>query len=124
MPPRIARAQGYSRRHRFSAHGSFGAILKSPKKLRGSLASVHVLPAPAGTSRLGIALTRRLVRSAVDRNRVKRLVREAYRMHPVKDSALDCVVSLRLPFKGSATTAALRAEVIGHFDRLVVGRPA
>jgi len=123
MPPRIARAQGYSRRHRFSAHGSFGAILKSSKKLRGSLATLHALPAPDGTSRLGIALTRRLVRSAVERNRVKRLVREAYRVHPVKDSPLDCVVSLRLPFDGS-TTAALRAEVIGLLDLLMAGRPA
>ena len=108
--PRGARHEGYSRRHRFSAHGSFGAILRSPRKLRGRFAVIHVAPGRSGQSRLGIALTRRLVPLSVDRNRVKRLVREAFRRHEAKRAGFDCVVALRERFD-AAQSAALAAEI-------------
>ena len=37
--PRGARKEGYSRRHRFTARGSFGPILKGSRKLRGRFAT-------------------------------------------------------------------------------------
>jgi len=90
-----ARKEGLSRRHRFAVQGSFGPVLRSPQKVRGALATVHVALGRPGISRLGIALTRRLVPTSVQRNRVKRLVRELFRRHPVKQAGLDLVVSLR-----------------------------
>ena len=118
--PRSARKEGYSRRHRFAERGSFGPVLRSPRKARGTLAMVHAAPGPATGSRLGIALTRRLVRSAVHRNQVKRLVREIYRRHPIKASGLDCVVSLRSRFEPDAA-ASLSQEVGRLFDALAKG---
>ena len=115
--PRDARKEGYSRRHRFSARGSFGPVLRSSRKLRGRLTIIHVAAGPLAISRLGIALTRRLVRSSVDRNFVKRALREAFRRHPVKHSGFDCVVTLRVRYERSQV-AALVAEIHGHFDQL------
>ena len=116
--PRDAREEGYSRRHRFSVQGSFGPVLRGSRKLRGRLAILHVAQGHAGRSRLGLALTRRLVPDSVDRNRVKRLVREAFRRHVVKHAGLDCVVSLRERFD-AAQVAPLAAEIHGLFDQLV-----
>ena len=93
--PRAARAEGLSRRHRFSQRGSFGPVLKTGRKIRGRLAVLHVNPAPGGVSRLGVALTRKLVVLAHHRNRLKRGIREVYRRHPARDSGLDFVVMLR-----------------------------
>jgi ribonuclease P protein component len=90
-----ARKEGLSRRHRFAVQGSFGPVLRSPQKVRGALATVHVAQGHPGISRLGIALTRRLVPSSVQRNRVKRLAREVFRLHPVKHAGLDLVIALR-----------------------------
>ena len=115
--PRNARREGYSRRHRFAARGSFAPVLRGARKLRGRLAVIHVAPSPGPYPRLGIALTRRLVRSSVDRNRVKRLVREAYRRHPARQRRLDCVVMLRERFD-AAQAAALAAEVRQLLDQL------
>jgi ribonuclease P protein component len=115
--PRSAREHGLSRRHRFTARGSFGPVLRSRKKIRGDAMTVHVLRAPVSTSRLGIALTRRLVPSSVDRSLVKRTLREAFRRHPVKSDGLDCVVALRARFERSGL-AALREEAGRLFDRL------
>lgn len=115
--PRHARKEGFSRRHRFAQRGSFGPVLRSPRKIRGRLAVVHVVAAAGPASRLGIALTRRLVASSMDRNRVKRMVRESFRRHDLKGAGLDCVVTLRERFD-PATAAQLRAEIATLFDQL------
>lgn len=111
--------EGYSRRHRFTVQGSFGAVLRGSRKLRGRYATVHAAPGRAGISRLGLALTRKLVPRSVDRNRVKRLVREAFRRHVLKHAGLDCVVMLRERFD-AGQVAAFCDEVRAHFDQLVL----
>jgi ribonuclease P protein component len=119
--PRDARPEGFSRRHRFHTRGAFGPILGSPRKLRGRLVVVHVASGTASLSRLGVALTRRLVPSACERNRVKRVAREVFRRHPVKVMGLDCVVALRERF-APGQMEPLRAELAHLFDQLAAGR--
>ena len=69
-------------------------------------------------SRLGIALTRRLLPRAVDRNRVKRIIREAFRRHPLKEAGVDVVMALReRPDTGRDSTWP--AEVRLLLDRLM-----
>jgi ribonuclease P protein component len=119
--PRSARKEGYSRRYRFRAQGSFGPVLRGARKIRGRFFAIHVVPARTEVSRLGIALTRKLVPRSVDRNRVKRLVRETFRRHVVKLAGFDCVVMLRERFDG-ASVPSLLAEVGTHFDQLVQNR--
>ncbi len=116
--PRSARQEGLSRRHRYTTPGAFGPVLGGSRKLRGATAVVHVLPVPGRPSRIGVALTRRLVPSSVDRNRLKRTVREAFRRHPVKHAGLDCVVALRARYE-PAQLPRIRAELQSLFDRLV-----
>ena len=116
MPPR-ARAQSLSRRHRFTAQGSFGPVLRSGRKLRGDALVVHAVAGMAGPSRLGVALPRRHVRSSVERNRIKRIVREAFRRHPLKDLGIDCVVAARAGID-SVEASLLRRELGRLFDQL------
>ena len=116
--PRAARAQGLPRRHRFSERGSFGPVLQSRRKVRGELCTLHVLERPSGASRFGLALTRKLVPHAVDRNRLKRVARDAFRRHGAKGRALDCVLTLRQRYQ-PAQEAALLAELQGALDRLI-----
>jgi ribonuclease P protein component len=92
-------------------------VLRAPRKLRGRLAILHVAPARDAHSRFGIALTRRLVPLAVDRNRVKRLVRDTFRRHVVKSSGYDCVVSLRSRYEAEQA-AAIAAEIRELLDQL------
>ncbi|HET7548014.1 MAG TPA: ribonuclease P protein component [Usitatibacter sp.] len=94
MPPR-ARAQALSRRHRFTGPGAFGPALRSGRKVRGDTLVLHAARASGDASRVGIALSRRHVPSAVARNRIKRIVREAFRRHPLKHCEIHCVFALR-----------------------------
>ena len=113
--PRGERVEGYPRRHRFSTRGSFGPVLTAGRKIRGRLAVLHVNPAPEGVSRLGVALTRKLVVLAHQRNRLKRGIREIYRRHPAKASGLDYVVTLRERVGDDAIPAVI-AEVATLLD--------
>jgi ribonuclease P protein component len=107
--------EGFSRRHRFTSQGSFGPVLRGSRKLRGDLAVLHVVRNAEGPSRLGIALTRRLIPDAVARNRVKRVLREQFRRHAVKSRSLDCVITLRSTPRDEQ---ALLDEMRGLFDQL------
>jgi ribonuclease P protein component len=120
--PRVARAEGFSRCHRFAVQGSFGAVLRSSRKLRSPHAVLHVSTGLSGSSRLGVALTRRLLPSAVQRNRVKRALREAFRRHPVKFAGLDLVVMFRVRIEPSEERAVVD-EIKGLLDQARGSRP-
>jgi ribonuclease P protein component len=42
--------------------------------------------------RLGLAIAKKTVKRAVDRNRVKRLIRESFRHHQLSLAGFDCVI--------------------------------
>jgi ribonuclease P protein component len=46
-------------------------------------------------ARLGLAVARKHIKTAVGRNRIKRLVRESFRQHQQALSGIDLVVTLR-----------------------------
>ncbi len=98
--------------HRKKTHG-----FRVRMKTASGRAVIHVAAGRGPASRLGIALTRRLVPRAVDRNRLKRMTREAFRRHSVKNLGLDCVVALRGSFD-TANAAPTLEEILGLFDQL------
>ena len=116
MPPR-ARAQALPRRHRFTAQGSFEPVLRSGRKARGEHVVIHAARGAADASRVGVALSRRYVPSAVERNLIKRIVREAFRRHPLKTSGVDFVVAVRSRMDRVARMG-LREEVGRLLDEL------
>lgn len=77
---------------------------------------IHRAPAPdpeRGSPRLGLAVSRRVARRAVDRNRIKRLIRESFRAHRRSLPAEDYVVLAR-----SAAVGAESRELHESLDQL------
>ena len=87
--------EGLSRRHRFAGRGAFAPALRSRHTLRTPALLLHVAAGKPGESRLGLVVPKRLARRSVDRNRFKRLAREAFRRHAVKSAGLDLVLAIR-----------------------------
>jgi len=75
-----------------------------------------------GPARLGMAIARRHARTAVERNRIKRLVRESFRTRRAELPPLDIVVMLRANTAG-IENAALRAGLARLWD-VLQGRDA
>jgi ribonuclease P protein component len=69
-------------------------------------------PTDKTTARLGLAVSRRVSKLAVERNRLKRLVRESFRRHLAQLPPVDILVIARssaLPVDGSELLADLEA---------------
>jgi ribonuclease P protein component len=85
----------FPRSHRLSGKLAFSAVYDAKMKIsRGPLAA-YSFPNDLGHPRLGISISRR-VGSAPIRNRIKRLLREAFRLHPYQwPRGYDLVVVVR-----------------------------
>lgn len=68
-------------------------------------------------SRLGMTASAKRVRTAVARNRIRRLVRESFRQDAIRDQGLDIVVLVRDP-AASAANAAISTSLAAHWDRM------
>lgn len=79
-----------------------------------------VLATPNGRDypRLGLAISKRNVKTAVGRNRVKRLVRESFRRHRQQLGGLDIVVLSRHATHDSSNPGLLHS-LNRHWRRLV-----
>lgn len=75
----------------------FRAALRNGAVFESFLLRLHTKPVTAGYARIGLIVAKRIERKAVRRNRIKRLIREAFRKHRQMLGSLDCVVQLRRP---------------------------
>lgn len=70
------------------------AALKSRHIKRRESLTLYCRANQLSYARLALIVPKKLVASAVHRNRIRRLVREAFRLHQAQLSGLDCVVRL------------------------------
>lgn len=91
MPLRFSRAQRLTHAREFQrVFGGRASVARGP----GGCVRVHALPNGLDRPRLGLSIGRR-VGGAVVRNRLKRLIREAFRLEQTAlPAGLDFVVSL------------------------------
>ncbi|MDD3575514.1 MAG: ribonuclease P protein component [Halothiobacillus sp.] len=66
--------------------------LTSGKRVHCELLMAVVTPNPTNSPRLGLAIAKRQVRLAHERNRVKRIARDYFRRHLAEWPSFDCVV--------------------------------
>ena len=70
-------------------------VFENPKyKVSSGAFLLLATPGATPSSRLGVVVAKKNIRRAVRRNRIKRLVREQFRLHPF-DAAIDLVVLAR-----------------------------
>jgi ribonuclease P protein component len=112
----------YPRCARLTRRGEFDRVFQSRQRFHTRCFRVHYCDAPADTARLGITLSRKIARRAHDRNRMKRLVRETFRLVRPDLPALD-VVLLAKPELKLADESVLRADLEGLWSRLRTLKP-
>lgn len=102
------------------------AILKRGKRLYRPGFELRFLNCPVeaavGESKIAISVPKRLVKSSVARNRIKRLVREAFRVHRVAAAPLHMLVNYQARNDGrdSDVRRNLRRELASLFEDVVL----
>jgi ribonuclease P protein component len=100
----------FSRHQRLTRADDYKRVFHCGRRIRGSLFTLVVAPNVEADARLGMAISRKVARRAVDRNRLKRVVRETFR-HLQTDLAGWDVVVMAQPAARFQTRALLRAEL-------------
>jgi ribonuclease P protein component len=88
--------QTFARRYRLTKTDEFSSVFGFRRAIRGKLLMLHYQPRPDGLNdaRLGVVVGKKLLKRAVDRNRLKRIVREQFRRERPNLPACDLIVRL------------------------------
>lgn len=74
----------------------FSSVFRFKCLQRGNLLDLYAAPNGLEYPRLGLIVPKRILGRAVDRNRVKRILREAFRLMQMGLGGLDVVIRLRV----------------------------
>jgi ribonuclease P protein component len=105
------------RRARLTGRLVFTRVFAQPIKSSDRYFTVLARSNDLTYSRLGLAISRKVARSAVARNRLKRIVRESFRHHQAGLAGLDIVVMGRAGLVES-DNAVLADALERHWRRL------
>ena len=115
--------QPTQRRLRFGAElrlrskPQFDAIYASGRRLDDRFFALRIKPNGTGRPRLGLAVAVKTAGNAVIRNRLRRLVRESFRLAQHDLPAVDVVVAAKFPAV-AAPPASLRASLATLWQRV------
>ena len=84
----------FPRRLRISRREGFSQILQQKAHVNRWFA-IYTKPNSLVYSRLGITISKRIVPSAVNRNKIKRMIRECFRLRVKQPDCKDVVIRLR-----------------------------
>ena len=107
----------FSRRLRLTCPADFKRVFQQACKSSSSEFTVLAISNQQEFPRLGLAIAKKHVRRAVDRNRIKRLIRESFRHNPVLLSGLDIVVLARKGIE-NCTNEVLTSALNKHWKVL------
>ena len=107
----------FPRHYRLANSGQFQRVFAEPLKSSDRYLTVLARPGEALGARLGLVITKKRLRHAVDRNRIKRLTRESFRHHRHQLDNLDVLVLARSEVR-AASNAVLFVSLEKHWQRL------
>lgn len=91
--------EGFPRQLRLTQARQYSAVFGDGDRLASPRLLLRVRENAVDNARLGMAISRKRARTAVLRNRIKRLLRERFRRQQAQWPALDLVVMLRGPLQ-------------------------
>ena len=106
----------FRRQHRLVKRDVVGLLREGARLAKANLV-VKLSENKFGSGRLAIAIPKRILKRAVDRNRVKRVIRESFRRHRARVMPVDLLVTLHSRPKG-ATGAVITGKPMRHLLRL------
>lgn len=88
----------------------FAALRHAGGRARSRYFALRWGASPTGSARVGLAVSRKVSKRAVVRNRIKRIIRESFRAYRGELEALDVIV-IAQPVAAAADAGALRQDL-------------
>jgi len=112
----------FPRSARILKPADFTQVFKKNASSQDAFFRVIARPSDGGTARLGMAVSKKVHKSAVVRNRIKRVVRESFRtwragQEDSPDNRLDIVVLAR-PASARAENQQISDSMSAHWNRI------
>ena len=110
-------AQDFPRRVRLLTGADYQRVFSDARRQRGRNLTLLYRSSETGEARLGLAIGKRHIKRASDRNRIKRIAREAFRQRRATLPPVDIIVLARA---GAARcdSRCLRTELDRLLDQL------
>ncbi|MES2886322.1 MAG: ribonuclease P protein component [Pseudomonadota bacterium] len=105
-------AARYPKRARLLKAAQFDAAFKQGKRINAGVFTAVIASNDQGFARLGFALSKKHAPHAVHRNRVRRLLRERFRLHQKGLAPVDLVLMLRGRLPTDAMALKTEADTI------------
>jgi ribonuclease P protein component len=106
---------GFPAARRLRRKSEFEAVYARGRRFGDGFFAVTASPNGTGGARLGLAVGTKVAGSSVQRNRLRRLIRESFRLRQHELPAVDLVVSARAQAR-AARNVELRASLNGLWD--------
>lgn len=116
--------RSFARRYRLTKTDEFSSVFGFRRAIRGKWLMLHYQPRPEGLNgaRLGLVVGKKQLKRAVDRNRVKRIVRDLFRLR--RDALPNCDLVVRLHARPQPLDGKLLREDLSILlDKLHRPRP-
>ena len=108
---------GFPRGSRLLQPDQYRSVFQRPNKTTDDCFTVLCRPSALATPRLGLAVSKKYARLAVERNRIKRVIRESFRRNQGDLGGIDFVV-LNRKQTGSMNNRALFDSLSRHWKKL------
>ena len=110
-------SEAFNKSNRLLNSADFGHVFSNGPRNHGRYFLVVCCVNKLGFARLGIAVSRKVSKKAVVRNRIKRQIRESFRLNKELLSGMDCVVVAKFS-AAIITQPALRSSIDAHWQKI------
>lgn len=110
--------QHYPRQARLLDKRDFARVFEQAARAGSASFTLLCRENRCGEARLGLAISKRALRRATDRNRIKRLVRESFRLSRSRLGGRDFVVMVRRGFPGNRLRREQMTQLRAEIDAL------
>ena len=107
----------FPRHARLLKPAEYSRVFKNPVRSSDRLLTILAVSNDSSHARLGLAISKKNAKRAVDRNRIKRLVRESFRLNMHNMPDIDLVVMAK-PVTKNADNQQILQSLQQHWNRL------
>ena len=110
-------SERFARQQRLLKPSEFKHVFARPQRQSDHIMTLLARENKLNHARLGLAISKKQLRRAVDRNRIKRLIRESFRSHQDQLVGLDIVVMVRSGI-AALSNSSIFETLDKHWQRL------